>query len=322
MIRLKTRKIIILTQTFIMSLFKYDPPTLEESNKFRAFTNERLPHAGSISKKHLDRKQEVQKYTKEIVAALEKLSVHSTGPLYASYSYRKQNETKETHDIENLLFYNVGMPAFQKLFSKGVYFERRKGNAELKPEWDHCYFYSMAGEKPQWEERGVLAQYNNVEIPIKRVPRTIGPWVKTFLSHTVDRICPDPHEGSFGIDIKLTRTPKNFPLHYITKSMLDGLICSLQAPVGIDNHIPNELRSTYEDFMSLYENRIERCNAYALSSRKLLHVSKSNKGKPYLHWHPVDERLVSCNISIEEAKENRDMFLLSAKVFKVAETDL
>jgi hypothetical protein len=292
-------------------------------NKVTAYTKTILPYYGNL-KKEDPRKQYVQKYKSDLCEAFTKnLLPTTTSKLYASYTVKKGAGTrKRRYDIENVLFYNVSRKAFKDLLQNGFYFEERPQTDvdSWDAPYDHKYYYSVEEQVRFWKQKEELVSLPNVYFnSVGDMQHLLSVWEAFMKAHT-EAFTPTKYDGHYGIDLTISvpNNLKNFPLHNIQKPLLDGVICSLQSFVRVEDEakIMNEkARRNYELVQSIYEDCGHREGL--IKADKLLHVGP----KGGLHWHPADDKLVCCNVSVTRTNSTSQEIVVAGSVYTVQRAD-
>lgn len=229
--------------------------------------------------------------------------------LYAQYGCA----SSQFADIENVLFYNIGTSSFGAAIAKetSVYFQRMQPNEICSFEnWAFRYFYhyylAPKGEHKYWWENDLVCEWNNV--PLRKVNAT-SKATDYFLaikqSPELVKCFGDEKEAALGLKIvfSIPRTASFINVVSTMKPMIDGVICALHTPDGIDvNEVSKRLNISKEVFLSTENTCLGKC----------CYISPYRKS---VKWNPQDERLDY--VVIEPMVVDNKEFSFSGKLFAV-----
>lgn len=232
-------------------------------------------------------KNEKISFRNDLRKCIKELVVPDGKVLLASYS---ENDKYRFYDVENLLFYNIGVSNFSKCCENQLAFVgdtdkiiAKKYPNKYKNPSKHIYRYefvtpdlldSMLNRKrtiASWEK--IPININIAHSPL-RYYDAIRKNISAINIYTNDEL----NDIFFGIKINITLPRKTFPATAM-KALLDGVICAFHGEkTNMTIELSKELLKTGD---------INPTNV--LGKRE--YILKFNGGKAY-KWNPEDERLI------------------------------
>lgn len=227
---------------------------------------------------------ELRAAIREALARLE-----PTGVLHAEY----HSAVRSTCDVENVLFYNVGMSHFRRLASQGLVFERAFTAGPNVHGHPHRYRYETGAstEFRQWILDDGIASW------VTSMPARGGdkptPWwraVRTSLrSHGTLRSEGEP----FALVVRVGSGSRS--LSSVLKPMFDGAIAALHADGAPDlvavDRVADSLTCLPSEVIEML-----RLPVAPLGDRRL--VRRYRDG---VQWNPADDRCVAGSLVIDDA---------------------
>ena len=164
--------------------------------------------------------------------------------LYATYASKENVITN--FDIENILFYNVGVDSFKNLANNGLIFERKIENpTELTLDsklyrFDHYMNYkvldSIIEDSNYWKRDKQLASWSGAKIEdLKTTLSLCSVWLQmSKCKKDVYNYYKNENPIGISINLKVPERYSGFNFVTILKSILDGIICSFHKHNGKD----------------------------------------------------------------------------------------
>lgn len=170
------------------------------------------------------------------------LERNSNSCLYAGYSSERDKNT--SFDLENILFYNVGIDSFKNLAKSGIIFERKiESPAELKVDsksfkFDHYMKYkvfnSNIDDSNYWERNKPLVSWSGAKIESLKTTLSLSTvWLQ--MSKCKINLCSSyENQSLLGIKINLKVPERYVGFNFVTilKPLLDGVISSFHTHNG------------------------------------------------------------------------------------------
>lgn len=254
----------------------------------------------------------------EIAEAVSSVEAEPGSRLHAVHG---RDDPRATGDVENVLFYNVGMSLFAHLMRGGVQFEQScvvpEGPRPQPPGGFHHYHLyeqqpvSSAGFR-YWRATAVLASWEKLAWP--KDASTVTGWWYHLRTHGVGVERQTSDSGPIGLELTLS-TPSR--LHVVLKPMLDGLICSLHAHDGSDmqevtNRLAERLACGRDEVATLLlDERVA-----VLGRRRLLRPFRNS-----VKWNPADDRCKAVSIRIAPSHPGQ-RFGVTGRIFTVCSTEV
>lgn len=203
-------------------------------------------------------------------------------------------------DVENILFYNVGMSAFREHMRTGVQFERAMRSPVAGPGGhcrDHHHAYTGAGVQAgfqEWVVNGVVVEATAVEVP-SRVERPATWWAAV---KQADKAVTATAAGLFGLDIVWHSSPARAPtLHTALKPMLDGVIAGFHSHDGSSaGDMPQRLAAATGLSGSEVDHLLNDEEGAVLGRRRLVWPFRDG-----VQWNPADDRCVAARVAVGSA---------------------
>ena len=236
-------------------------------------------------------RNDLKKYIKDLIVPDGKI-------LFASYS---ENDKYRFYDVENLLFYNIGISTFSKCCKNQLAFvgDADKVIAKKYPEKykstpKHVYRYEFVNSsmlESMLSRKRILASWKNIPLNmgIPHSPLRYYDAIRKNLSNINIYTENELDDIFFGIRLNITLPKKILPTS-IMKALLDGTICAFH---GEKTNTTTELS---KDILGTDD----------INSIKLLgkrnYITKFNRGKSY-KWNPEDERLLFAWIKVNQGEK-------------------
>lgn len=245
-------------------------------------------------------RNEALELKKEIREALSQLNAEEHKILYAYFAACH----REFFDVENILFYDLGSGAFNKLSVEELCFEL-KHDPQLD---EYEYFYGLLGQTPFSFEKGDLL--TSFETELTKITSSLKPLDYWFLikQGNFEQVANRLWIDDFALDIELGLTKYHDNLVALIKPMIDGVISSLHC----QNNLPEHVVKTLSRTLALTEKQVSEMfseKPYCILGERNL-VSEYRKG---IKWNPADERCTKVRVRQHIADKN----VLKVKVYKV-----
>jgi hypothetical protein len=207
-------------------------------------------------------------------------------------------------DIENILFYNVGMSHFTSLTSTGIRFERSYSYpnppSDLGTHSLHFHRYTIEEINKgfyYWQSHRTLATWENVLIPRLTGKITVGNIWFHIQSATLELLLmPKQSLKQYGLTI-IIKVPDStrVQLANVVKPIIDGLVSSFHAYQGtevdqISQCLGDELRQDPEviSHMLLQQNRA------ILGVRQMVQPYRN-----HIKWNPADDQCLAAELLVQ-----------------------
>lgn len=241
---------------------------------------------------------------------IKRLEVNDGEILFASYS---ENDKSRFYDVENMLFYNIGVSAFKECCKKQVAFmgdiEHTCSEDKKHSDIEERYFYSYQVLSTEdidsmLHKREVVACWKNfpIDVYIPQFPARYYAAVRkkaadVKIRKVLENKCP------YGISLDVTLPSKSTAMS-IMKPLLDGVICAFH---GETEGVEDTLRKLFDDTSCLLNACT--CKLNVLGNRT--YVSQY-RGEGSFKWNPEDERLQFARITLRQGANA----MLSGKIYE------
>lgn len=229
--------------------------------------------------------------------------------LYAKYGCT----SSQFYDVENALFYNIGVAAFGTALNKetSVYFQRIQPNEICgceDCEFQYFYHYSLSLKENNkyWWEYKLICEWNDVPIgKVNSTSKATDYYLAIKQSPELVKCFEDGSETTLGLRIQLF-IPRD--CHFtnvvnVMKPMIDGIICAFHTPDGIAVDEVSKLLNIKKEVLSSTE---KTCLG------KCCYISPYRKS---VKWNPLDERLDY--VAIEPILVDDESFSFSGQIFAI-----
>lgn len=233
--------------------------------------------------------------------SIKRLVVDETDILFASY---RENDKSHYYDVENRLFYNIGVSVFKDCCKKQVAFigdmESNCSKYESHSDTEERYFYSyqvLPVEKidSMMRKKEAVASWENFPIDVE-IPQSPARYYAAVRKKAVDvKIrkklrdkCP------YGISLEVT-LPLKVTAVSIMKPLLDGVICAFH---GENEGVKNTLIKLFGDTSCYLNSDTSRLNVLGNRTYVLQY-----RGNGSFKWNPEDELLQFAKITVREGKK-------------------
>ena len=233
------------------------------------------------------------------------LKRNSNSYLYAVYSSKEGRNIN--FDIENILFYNVGVDSFKNLARDGIIFERKiESPAELNIgdellNFDHYMGYKVfnanIGDSDYWERNKLLVSWLGAKIKnLKTNLPLYSVWreMKDCETKVYNKY---ENDGPLGIRINL-KVPKGwlgFNFVTILKPLLDGVISSFHTHNGKDiDEIVKRLSNKNPISPEYAKQLLLKSGKDVLGQKNLIWLWGDS-----LQWNPSDDLIYYGEINID-----------------------
>lgn len=223
--------------------------------------------------------------------------------LFASY---RENDKSHYYDVENRLFYNIGVSAFKDCCKRQVAFigdmESICSKYEKHSDIEERHFYSyqvlsVEDINSMLHKKRVIACWEDFPIDIE-LPQSPARYYAAVRKKAVDVRINNKLENkrTYGISLEVT-LPSKITAVSIMKPVLDGVICAFH---GEKEGVENTLIKLFGD-TSCYLNA-DTSKLNVLGNR--IYVSQY-RGNGSFKWNPEDELLQFAKITVSEGKDAR-----------------
>jgi len=213
---------------------------------------------------------------------------------------------KDACDVENILFYNVGLGPFVKCSPMGLRFERMFHDpppppAPLSEIPLHYHCYCPAGVKAgfqHWRRRRSLARWNLEVASTEALRSTSDVWWLLKSQPDKLKIGHGPGLGWFGLSIEIranSRYRVNAPA--LMKPLFDGVISAFHSHTGQRIESVTDILSRKLNLSAEQAARhLMSADMAILGARQLLWPWRDS-----IQWNPTDERCVVGELSVRES---------------------
>lgn len=188
-------------------------------------------------------------------------------------------DSKDFFDVENALFYNIGVSAFKKATQNGLYFR-----ADVVPASSYCYEYRMANKDiVQSNIDQTVCRFNFIMNKITSDTKPVDVWwaFKDGVIETFGEV-----EGcDFGVSIQVETSIKIVNLASIMKPLLDGVISGLHHCIVVDETVTSKISNRMNAPMNFVKSRLLESENSILGERDLVRTYRAG-----IKWNPEDER--------------------------------
>ena len=256
-------------------------------------------------------------------------SLKSMGNSYLHAIYSSESDKNTSFDIENILFYNVGVDYFKNLANKGVFFERiLKKPPVLNIDGTLIYFnhymkYKILNSYNQasnyWEKDKTLVRWSDSQIKDLKTTLSLD---SIWLSMSECKIIEmnSYKSGSLlGIKINLNipviYESYNFNFITILKSLLDGIISSFHTHDGKNlNEIVQRLSNRSGICLDKVKTMLINNKKAVLGEKELIWLWSNS-----IQWNPSDDLLFQGEIDINYL-ENISIIQFEGELFSIKRT--
>lgn len=264
---------------------------IKESNSLKIYTQERL---------NFEPKDWGKNLKNDIINALKGLTSNN------QYLISKlQTNGTEFFDVENILFYNVGVSNFKKLDTKGVWFMLNRSC--VQQDFRYIYQYCFADSIDN-NITDIIAEWSNIIIDRPSTStKPLDYWIALKKSDSII-INKNNYEKEFGVYIEIFKPGKEIVnIVNVQKALLDGVISAF--------HKINYNDSTILDYLTAYTGsssefilNIINNSASCLPLRNV--IQKYGHG---IKWNPQDEKCTDVRIVIRDSDD--DTYKFSGYIF-------
>jgi len=220
-------------------------------------------------------------------------------------------------DVENVLFYNIGAPAFYRLSKNGLCFEGRFDSNPftfpLGRELGNYYHYAMQNEFSLWREKDILSAWK--EVPIPTPTRASRPHLFWYALKKAKNsaFCEHPVPKRFGVSIQLHIPELAWcNLAILIKPLLDGIISAFHMQNAPRDKILFERLSKLTDCTAAeVEHFLYESKTVVLGKRPVVSTYRES-----VKWNPQDDACVACRVIIDRDEKYRN-WSISGKLFSV-----
>ena len=216
-------------------------------------------------------------------------------------------------DVENILFYNVGVSYFNNLTKNGLIFERvfKQPPEFQKFEFPHFQHYSVGKNFfSYWKLEKELAKFSSAPIRHFSLDTKVDQIWYALKKGNVQSLDSLKTSQNFGLELKLNLN-RETRLSSILKVLLDGIISAFQSHLNDNNQflfdkISERLETNPEQVRELLLNE----DNAVLGKNKLIH-----KRADSIQWNPKDDGLVKVQVFPKYSDSEYTTF--SGKIFSV-----
>ncbi len=217
-------------------------------------------------------------------------------------------------DVENVLFYNVGMSNFNNLTKNGLIFERvfKDPQNSQKSKFPHLQHYRIEENfSSYWELKKELAKFSSHSLDNLSSSTKIHHIWHALKKGKIQTFGHIKNQEKLGLEIKLNLN-KETRISSILKVLLDGIVCGFQSHLNADddllfNKISERLKTNSNHIRKLL---INEDNAI-LGKNRLVHKF----GMDGIQWNPKDDALVK--IQIFPKYHDSEQVTFTGKLFSV-----
>jgi len=236
----------------------------------------------------------------DISKAVKGLRPRSMHILYGVYAC----ESSGWFDLENVLFYNVGVGCFAALSRKGLRFEAGPSVPPapntISSRMPHYYCYTQVphgGSFEHWKVRSRIATWTDAVIPpLNSTTRASSVWHAVRSGPISEVALPKEDTTRFGLSVTLA-VPNSAARNLLplVKPLLDGVIAAFHAHDGttveiLARRISDTVSQSPRSLIALLVAR----DRAVLGTRRLLWLWRDT-----VQWNPADDRCVAADIRVE-----------------------
>jgi len=202
------------------------------------------------------------------------------------------SNSNDFFDVENVLFYNVGLGAFKNMCIDEIAFELIRTDIMTGYE----YLYELT-DKSSVILNNKIASFYAESIDINTSLKPDYYWSLIHNSN-IELYDENFREQEFGLFIEIGVLEKKKNLVSLIKPMIDGLISSMHFQESIDNDVIVNLSGKLEYENEVLRNMFKKKDYSFLRERKL--ISKYRNG---VKWNPEDE--LCTKVRVIQKKSNK-----------------
>jgi len=216
---------------------------------------------------------------------------------------------RSNSDIENLLFYNIGVSSFKPLIKNGIIFKHLipcQGNSNI------LYEYKLIDRQIQNKGKCIFKEIIKINNTINRLDYFIK--LREEMLRNSSQINPMPvYESNLSIDITInTASTISFSLHKKIKPMLDGFVSALHKEIISDRkqeliEILNKNRLVYNDSKILFG----QYNNGILLDYRVFTIVRYKNGNKIIRMSPLDNAFNNIQIYINEKTIEEDEYTIA-----------
>ena len=220
-------------------------------------------------------------------------------------------------DVENVLFYNVGLSAFSHLDIKTLLFERvflpppQCNEERFEHYQSYALTYQNGCESSHWQRHSILAKWEGVPIPILK--SDIKPHSIWFSLKNGKRVIFQSEKtSSYGLKLTINE-PKDSRIKVVTilKPLLDGIVSAFHHHDKTDL---NEVIFRLKKLISIPEEEITQAlldvRTSILGVRNFVQLYRDN-----IKWNPEDDAFHYVKIKIKSSK--LDEYSIDGEIFSL-----
>lgn len=227
----------------------------------------------------------------------------------------------DTFDVENILFYNVGVGCFKDSARHGIRFQRAWSNPPTYPnkggQLTHYQRYTLTrrdGSFSEWLKGEILARWDRISLETGSLPELGSIWSSMRSSkkiiNTADKIAD--HEFGLTVVIHPPHPGIRFNLTSTIKRVFDGVLSSFHQHSGPAQKVATILAGR----MSIQPDRILEQLAdeseNLLGTRRLVWPRADG-----VQWNPADDRCVAGELLVGSLSSDQRRYKISGELFKV-----
>jgi len=292
-----------------------------ESNLYVIAPGSRSVEVWSVERLPFEPKGWLSRLRSDICFAVRGIHCGPSHLLHAVYV----SPIREVCDVENILFYNVGIGCFARSYNAGLRFERvfSQPPAPLRPmdrPAQHYHHYEAVAKETgfeHWMPTETLVRWN-ARIPTRYMTTLLNPshiwyWMKRGSTELVNR----PHQvpTQFGLSMTICAPSGSVPnLVALLKPLLDGVVAAFHQH---DGTMQAEVAGRLAHVLGVRSIEVvaylnENTDA-VLGRRRLLWPWRNS-----IQWNPADDCCVAGELLFNSS--TKDSLGLSGELFEVRET--
>lgn len=277
--------------------------SVQDTPSYKVYANDHLvlgvsPFHIPFQPNKSENKNQIISFRNDLREYIKKLVVPDGKVFFATYW---ESDKYRFYDVENLLFYNIGISTFSKCCENQLAFVgdtekiiAKKYSNKYKNKPNHVYRYEFVAPdlfNSMLSRKRMIVSWENIPININipHSPLRYYDAIRKNISGINIYTNDEYNDVFFGIKINITLTQKTFPAS-VMKALLDGVICAFHG---------EKTNSTIEVLKELLKtDNINPINV--LGKRE--YIVKFNSGNFY-KWNPEDERLIFAWIIVNSGEK-------------------
>jgi len=228
---------------------------------------------------------------------IKSLSPHNSNFLYSKFV----SSTRDTVDLDNVLFYNIGYSNFSHLPLNRIIMERSFVNPIPDPnniQFPHYHLYSLEKNDLQIKSKKEVGKFTSIPISNLNSQKVDGIWY-AIKKGNISTTNSDLYRKKFGIKITISSPNLRLTTDVGMKRVIDGVIASFQAQNGYDDETSKRLALNLGINKNQANDMISDDTNAILGKDNLLSAYRNG-----IKWNPADDLLVSVDLNLKQRFDN------------------